>query len=192
MADYESHQHVPFAPRSRFFSFLARDWPYVLMLALALAGVARTSVGVTGMESYWMVVAPVYALICVAVHWRDIKGPEPHWRLIRTQAFHWIAVMLAMSLVFIGSVRQMMNSDATALTALAMLALGTFTAGVHAEAWRICVVGIVLGLAVPAIAWLETSTVIILMVLVALVALAVIVFLHTPIGTRKGAGPASP
>jgi hypothetical protein len=78
------------------------------------------------------------------------------------------------------SVKQMMNSDAAALTVLAVLSLGTFTAGIHANAWRICMVGAVLGLAVPAIAWLETSTVFILLVLVVLVTLAVLIFLHSP------------
>jgi hypothetical protein len=100
--------------------------------------------------------------------------------------------MFAMYLVFMTSVEKMMNSDANALTVLVALALGTFTAGIHAEAWRICVVGIVLGLAIPAIAWLETSTLLILLVLVVLVTLAVLMFSHNPAILKKGAGATSP
>jgi hypothetical protein len=166
-----------------------RDWPYLLMLALALAGVARTSIGQSGMTSYWVALAPVFGIICVAVHWRDIEGPVAHWQLVRSQALHWAAVMFAMYLVFMTSVKQMMNSDAAGLTVLAVLSLGTFTAGIHANAWRICMVGAVLGLAVPPIAWLETSTVFILLVLVVLVTLAVLIFLHSPVSLTKGAGP---
>ena len=47
---------------------------------------------------------------------------------------------------------------------------GTFTAGVHIAAWRICVVGIVLALGVPAIAWLEQSTLLLLLIAVVVVA----------------------
>src|SRR4029453_5322960 len=142
-----------------------RDWPYLLMLTLALAGVARTSIGQSGMTSYWVGLAPVFGIICVAVHWRDIGGPVQHRKLLGSQALHWAAAMFAMYLVFMTSVKQMMNSDAAGLTVLAVLSLGTFTAGIHANAWRICMVGAVLGLAVPPIAWLETSTVFILLVL---------------------------
>jgi hypothetical protein len=191
----DSHQSGGFkleAPRSKFRSFLMRDWPYLLMLALALAGVARTSIGPSSMASYWVVLAPVYGIICVAVQWRDIDGPQARWQLIRTQALHWTAVMFAMYLVFTTSVNRIMNADADALTVLAVLALGTFTAGIHAKAWRICVVGAVLGLAIPAIAWLETSTVLILLVLVVLVTLAVWIFLHNPAALKRGAGQAPP
>ena len=192
MADHESYEYEVKAPRSKFRSFLMRDWPYLLMLALALAGVARTSAGPSGMSAYWVALAPVFGIICVAVHWRDIEGPQAHWLLVRTQALHWTAVMFAMYLVFVTSVTKIMNSDAEALTVLAILALGTFTAGIHAVAWRICVMGAVLGLAIPAIAWLETSTVLILLVLVVLVTLAVLIFLHNPASLKKRAGRTAP
>jgi hypothetical protein len=192
MADHESDEYEVKVSRSKFRSFLMRDWPYMLMLALALAGVARTSAGALGMSYYWVALAPVFGVICVAVRWRDIEGPQAHWQLVRTQALHWTAVMLAMYLVFVTSVTKIMNSDAEALTVQAILALGTFTAGIHAAAWRICVMGAVLGLGIPAIAWLETTTVLILLVLVVLVTLAALIFLHSPASLKKGAGPTAP
>lgn len=69
-----------------------------------------------------------------------------------------------------------MNADATALMVLALLALGTFTAGIQTDCWRISLVGIVLGLAVPAAAWLEQSTLLLLLGAVALGALAILLF----------------
>jgi hypothetical protein len=51
----------------------------------------------------------------------------------------------------------MMNADATSLAILTLLALGTFTAGVHILAWQICLVGVVMAAGVPASAWLERS-----------------------------------
>jgi hypothetical protein len=192
MTSHETTSHRPEFSRSRFRSFLMRDWPYLFMLVLALAGVARTSVDPSAMTTYWVTLAPVFGIICVAVDWRDVEGPEAHWHLVRTQALHWTAVMFTMYLVFMTSVNRIMNSDADALTVLAVLVLGTVTAGIHAEAWRISVVGAVLGLAIPAIAWLETSTVLILLVLVVLITAAVLVFLHNPASLKKRTGSGSP
>jgi hypothetical protein len=50
-----------------------------------------------------------------------------------------------------------MNADATGLAILMLLALGTFTAGIHILAWQICLVGVVMALGVPGIAWMERS-----------------------------------
>jgi hypothetical protein len=56
---------------------------------------------------------------------------------------------------------------------LDVLALGTFTAGIHILAWRLCLVGIVLGLGVPSIAWFEERT--LLVFLLAFIAAAAVV-----------------
>jgi hypothetical protein len=185
MADRELDEFEVKASRYKLRSFLMRDWPYMLMLALALGGVARTSAGASGMSYYWVALAPVFGIICVAVHWRDLEGPQAHWQLVRTQALHWTAVMFAMYLVFVTSVTKIMNSDAEALAVLAILALGTFTAGIHAKAWRICVMGAVLALPIPAIAWLETSTLLILLVLLVLLIVAAFILLHNPAGRKS-------
>jgi hypothetical protein len=92
-------------------------------------------------------------------------------RLIWTQVLHWGAVLLAMRLMFVADVNRMMNADASALAALTVLALGTFTAGVHIAAWRICLVGIVLAAGVPAIAWLEQSALLLLLIAIVVIAL---------------------
>jgi hypothetical protein len=83
----------------------------------------------------------------------------------------------------VADVSRMMNADASALAALTVLALGTFTAGIHIASWRICLVGVVLALGVPAIAWLEQSALLLLLVAVVLVALIAPFFLH---GKRAG------
>ncbi len=155
---------------------LLREWPYFAMLILTLFGVAYTSVARQSMTTYWIVLVPCFGAICIAAHWSEVEGRDEHWRLIRTQALHWLAVILAMKLVFIADVRQIMNSDASALMALTVLALGAFTAEVHVSSWRICLVGTVLGLGVPAIAWLEESTLLLLLGGIVLVALAALFF----------------
>jgi hypothetical protein len=168
----------PRASRFRLRAFLIRDWPYFAMLALALFGVAYTSIVRQAMTTYWIVLAPFFAIVCVITRWREVEGKELHWHLIQTQALHWVAVFVAMYIVFLAGVKQMMNSDASALMLLTLLALGTFTAGVHVAAWRICLVGVVLALAVPAIAWLEQATLLLLLIATVLVAIVVLYFMH--------------
>jgi hypothetical protein len=179
MVDYESEDDRPKVSRFRLRSFFIRDWPYILMLVLAIFGVAYGSVAPQAMTNYWTILGPVFAIICVATQWRDVEGPEAHWHLIWTQALHWIAVILAMYLVLMVNVKQMMNADASALVILTLLALGTCTAGIrHAAGWRVCLVGVVLGLGVPAIAWLERSTLLLLLIATALLSIAVLFVMH--------------
>src|SRR5262249_48203683 len=121
-------------------AFLVREWPYLLVLILAIFGVAYTSFSKTPITTYWIVLAPVIGLICVITRWRGAVNREQRRHLIWTQALHWGAVLVAMHLMFVADVSRMMNADASALATLTVLALGTFTAGVHIAAWRMCVV----------------------------------------------------
>ncbi|HET6377150.1 MAG TPA: hypothetical protein VFG05_02400 [Methylocella sp.] len=189
MVEFESDELRPGKPRSKVVTFLIYDWPYLLMLALAILGVAYTSVSNTGIRTYWMALGPLFGIITVAVHWRDAKGVNEHWQLVRTQALHWAAVMFAMYLVLLSDVHRMLGADGSALAVLTVLALGTFTAGIHAEAWRITLVGLVLGLAVPALAWLQRSTLLVLLVVIVLVAFAILIFLHSPVRENAGRAP---
>lgn len=183
MNDFASEDLAPRTSRAGLRSFLFRQWPYFAMLALALFGVAYTSMTRQGMTTYWIALAPIFGLISVAAGWRDAESVDGRWRLIRTQALHWGAVLAAMYLVFIGDVKQMMSTDVSALIVLTVLALGCFTAGVHTGAWRLSLVGVILGLGVPAIAWLEESTLLLLLIAIVLVAIAALVFSRD----RKGA-----
>lgn len=171
-ADTRSEKHLSLR------RIAARDWPYVLMLVLAIFGAAYTNFARQAMTGYWIVLAPVFGLICVAARWRQLESRRSQVKLIVTQALHWAAVVFAMYLVFVADVKQMMSDFASSLMVLTVLALGTFTAGIHVGAWRICLIGIVLGLSVPAIAWFEERTLLILLLtLVLFAAIAVFVVL---------------
>lgn len=173
MTGWQSEDSQPAAPRFTARTFLAREWPYLSLLGLALFGVAYTSFAQTPVRGYWLALGPFIGLICVIAGWRDASSGEKRFHLVWTQILHWCAVLLAIELMLVADVARMMNADAKALSALTVLALGTFTAGLHTGAWRVCLVGVVLGLGVPAIAWLEQSALLILLVVVALAAIIV-------------------
>jgi len=184
MVDDEWDDDPP-ASRLSLRSFLIRDWPYIAMLILGVFGVALTSYARPAVSTFWIILCPIYGIICVAARWREVKGREAQWQLIRQQTVHWLAVMFAIYLVFVADVKQMMNADASALMVLTLLALGTFTAGNYAGGWRVCLVGVVLAIGVPAVAWLEQSTLLLVLVGVVLISIAVLVFSHHPRGTKS-------
>jgi hypothetical protein len=162
----------PDAWRFNTRAFLLREWPYLLVLVLALFGIAYTSFSRTPMTIYWIVLAPLIGVICVVTRWKDFASRDERMRLIWTQALHWAAVVVAMHLMFVTDVARMLNTDAAALAELTLLALGTFTAGVHIASWRICLVGVIMAAGVPGIAWLEQSA--LFLVLLGLVLAAII------------------
>ncbi|WP_208855625.1 hypothetical protein [Rhodopseudomonas palustris] len=158
--------------RSSIFGFVRQEWQYLSMLVLVLFGVAYTGLSDEPIRAYWMVLTPLVGAICVAAGWGDAASRQDRVRLIWTQALHWIAVLLAMELVYVSDVTRIMTAEAGALSVLTVLALGTFTAGVHLKAWKIGLVGVLLALAVPGIAFLERSAM--FLVLILLIAAAVV------------------
>jgi hypothetical protein len=168
-------------PASQFSlsSVLIRNWPYFTMLILAVFGVALTSFARPAVTTFWLILCPLFGIICVAARWREVDGREAQWLLIRQQVIHWLAIMFAISLVFVSEVKQMMNADASALMVMTILALGTFIAGNYSSGgWRISLVGFQLALGVPAVAWLEQSTLLLVLVGGVLIGLAVVAFSH--------------
>jgi hypothetical protein len=189
MTDPGPGDSAPAETPARPRSFLRREWPYLLVLVLALFGIAFTSFSRTPLWLYWVALAPLIGVICIVARWRDLPDRDQRLRLVWTQALHWIAVLLAMQLMSVADVARMMNADASALAVLTLLALGTFTAGVHTAQWRICLVGLILGIGVPGIAWLEQSALLLLLVALVVIAIAAPLFWRGRQGSRSNAEP---
>lgn len=161
-------------------SAAARAWwrdelPYLAMLLLAVAGVAYTSIAPHASAGIWALLPVAFAAICIAAGWKRLAGRPQRWRLIWTQALHWGALLLCMQLLFIPRVQEMLNTDAVGLALLALLAFGTFLAGVHAASWRICAAAVVMAVAVPLIAVVEQSALLLLPLELLLVAAVIAV-----------------
>jgi hypothetical protein len=157
-------------------AFFLHLWPYLAMLAFAVFGVAYTSVSRQAMTIYWMILVPVFGLVCIWIVWRGSSERE-RWRAVASQALHWGAVMLAMYLAFVADMEKAMSAEASALVVLVVLALGTFTAGVHLRSWPISIVGTVLALGVPIFAWLEERTLLFALGGIAMIAFVVLIAL---------------
>ncbi|HEY8033107.1 MAG TPA: hypothetical protein VIF02_12190 [Methylocella sp.] len=157
--------HVAHSPVAKFWF---KELPYLVVLALTILGVAYTSVSHQPLIGYWEFLAIATGLVCITTGWLHIHDPKPRFRMVWTQALHWLAFLVAMNIVLFPDVQAMLNAPATGLTLLMLLALGTFVAGVHVS-WHICALGIAMALFVPAIAWLTESSLFLVLGAVALI-----------------------
>jgi hypothetical protein len=159
-------------------SFWIRELPFSLVLILTLLGVAYTSFLKQPIMGYWELLAPVIGLVCVGSGWSSANDKNARLKLIFTQALHWAAFLLVMSMILLPNVQRILNASATGLAVLMLLALGTFTAGVHVLSWQVCLLGIIMALCVPAAAWIEASALIIVLISVAALAIGVVLWWH--------------
>jgi hypothetical protein len=139
-------------PGNPALRWLLHDLPYITMMVLALTGVILRLP-----FNYWVVLIPVFGVISTAEGWRRTSSRDARLGLVCQMALTWCALLLAIFLLFNGSVKGVLNANATSLTMLTLLALGVFTAGVQAKEWRISAVGTLLFLAVPGLGWLDQS-----------------------------------
>jgi hypothetical protein len=148
-----------------FRTFL-KQLPYIVMLGLALVGVGIVSFTGRALDVYWFILAPAYGVMCVVAGWPRVQGREERFRLIWKQVLHWATFLVAMLVVTSSEVRGVENNNSMGLNLMTILASGTFVAGVHAEAWQVCVVGALLALAVPGVAWIEQSALLVVLLTV--------------------------
>jgi hypothetical protein len=157
-------------------SFWIRELPFSLVLILTLLGVAYSSFLKQPIMGYWELLAPVIALVCIGSGWSSANDKTARLQLICTQALHWAAFLLVMSMMLLPNVQRILNASATGLAVLMLLALGTFTAGVHVLSWQVCLLGIIMAFCVPAAAWIEASALIIVLISVAALGIGVVLW----------------
>jgi hypothetical protein len=168
------------APRRGIGRWLLGESPYIAMLVLALIGVgADTPIG------YWLIIAPVFALISLASGWRHVSTVQGHVRMIGMQVLSWAAVLLAIFALYNDALLNQLNSNAISLAIITILALGTFLAGLHALSWRTCAVGVVLFVAVPVVGWVNQSALLLTIGALAIVAIGGLVWFFTDTASPK-------
>jgi hypothetical protein len=176
--------HVAHTRRTAHVSFWIRELPFTLVLILTVAGVAYMSFSKAPMVGYWEILTPIIALVCVGAGWQDAADNNGRLRLIVTQALHWLAFLLVMNLMLLGSVQRVFTAQTTALAVFILLALGTFTAGVHVLSWQVCLLGVIMALGIPAIAWIENSALLVILIVAAIAAMGAVFWWHWRQGRR--------
>jgi hypothetical protein len=159
--------------RSSAVRFLWQQLPYIVALVLAIAGVAYTNASHQPLVRYWEFLALAIGAVCIINKWPEIDSKQARWRLIWTQALHWLAVLVTMNIMLVSGVQQLLPTPATSLVLLILLALGTFLAGVSLLSLQIAFLGLAMSLAVPAISWLQQSVIFFLLGAVLLIGLGI-------------------
>ncbi len=156
-----------------FLDVLKIDLPYIIMLSMAVFGIGLVTITGEPIGFYWELLTIFYCLLCIYVGWRNAETQHERIKLVWTQVLHWAAFLAAMWLLYTDTMRALVDVNATGLNLMVLLALGTFVAGVHASAWQICVVGLILALFVPAMAIVQRSSLFILVALLGAIFVAV-------------------
>ena len=162
----------------RHVGFWVRELPFSLVLILTLIGVAYTSFSKQPITGFWELLAPLIALVCVATGWKSAPDTRARAQLIGTQVMHWLAFLVVMNLLLLPSVQRNFSAQSTGLAIFTLLALGTFTSGVHVLSWQVCLLGLVMALGIPAIAWIENSALIFVLLAGVVVGIAIVIWWH--------------
>jgi hypothetical protein len=178
MSSAETGPLVPQPNQSPHLSFWIRELPFSLMLILTIVGVAYTSFSKQPIVIYWEILAPIIALVCVAAGWQSANDNAARMRLIATQALHWVAFLVVMNMLLLSGVQRSFNASATGLAVFTLLALGTFTAGVHVLSWQVCLLGLIMALGIPAIAWIENTALIAVLIVGAVLGIGAVLWWH--------------
>ena len=151
---------------------VGRQLPFLAILALAIGGVAYTNISQRPLVGYWEFLAIAMGIVCVVTQWSELEEKQARFRLMWTQALHWLAVLVTMNIMLFSGVQQLLPTLATSLVLLMLLALGTFLAGVHLLSLQIGFLGVALALAVPAISWVKQSALFLILAVVFFAGLA--------------------
>jgi len=173
--------HIPQgAPshRWRHLNFWIWELPFGAVLILTMIGVAYTSFSKQPITGYWELLAPLIALVCVGAGWHRASDSSARLRLIATQALHWIAFLIVMNILLLSSVQRIFTAQTTALAIFTLLAFGTFTAGVQVLSWQVCLLGAIMALGIPAIAWIENSALLVVLIVAGVVAVVAVLWWH--------------
>jgi hypothetical protein len=160
--------------RTRDWASLVADVPYYAIVVLGLIGIFWTTLFRAPATTYWVVLTPIAALLCIAAGWRDSRGGRV--AMIATELGQWAAVLVAMYLLTISDVRSLVNSDAMGRMMLTLLALGVFVSNLNLRAWKLCVAGAFLAVAAPLVAWFQQAAWVLLLIGGVLIALGLLLW----------------
>ncbi len=154
-------------------STVLRNLPYVAALALAIFGVAYSNFAGHPINGYWEFLAIAIGLVCVVTAWPNAPDRQTRFKLLWTQAAHWITILVAMNLVLLPGFQQVLPVQAAGLVLLLLLGMGAFLAGIHLMSLRICFLGFAMAMSIPAMTWLKQASLLLVLGGVAIAGIAI-------------------
>lgn len=164
------------APRNA--NFWLYELPFALVLVLTVFGVAYTTFSRQPIKGYWEVLIPLIVLVCIGAGWQHASDSAARWRLVVTQALHWLAFIIVINMMLLPTVQRNFSANATGLAIFTLLSLGTFTAGVHLLSWQVCLLGLIMAFGIPVLAWVENSALFFLLIAAGVLGIAALFWWH--------------
>jgi hypothetical protein len=164
--------------KPRHTTFWLYELPFSLVLVLTIFGVAYETFSRQPIRLYWEILAPFLVLVCVGAGWHHARDNAARGRLVGSQVLHWLAFLVVINLMLLPTVQRNFSANATGLAIFTLLSLGTFTAGLQIPSWQICLLGLIMGLGIPALAWVENSALFFLLMAAGVLGIAVVLWWH--------------
>jgi hypothetical protein len=164
--------------KRRHTTFWLYELPFSLVLVLTIFGVAYETFSRQPIRQYWEILAPFLVLVCVGAGWHHAHDKAARWRLVGSQVLHWLAFLIVINLMLLPTVQRNFSANATGLAIFTLLSLGAFTAGVHIPSWQVCLLGLIMALGIPAIAWVENSALFFLLMTVGVLGIVALLWWH--------------
>jgi hypothetical protein len=137
------------------FRLSTQEWIVVALIALSIIGVGVTDFAPAASHWYWLAMVPAFGVACILIEWDGAKGRGlAPATIIRNQALVWLGLLIAVQLVYLLLHAGRLDSENTGLIILLLLSLTVFGSGIYLG-WRLCVVGVSLGLALVMATYLE-------------------------------------
>jgi hypothetical protein len=162
--------------RSRYWLSLLAEAPYFAIVMIGIVGICWTSLFRAPTATYWVIMTPVTALLCIAVGWRHLPRGRGRLDMVAIQLGQFAAVLVAMYLIHVSNVQGQVTSDALGSMMLTLLALGVFVSGLDLRDWKLCVAGGFLAVAVPLVAWFERAALFLFLIGAVLIALLLLLW----------------
>ncbi len=139
------------------------------LLILSTLGVFITVFAPTFAWHYWLLIVPIFAIMCLWLSWHVSRSHKLSGSTIWKEVIHWIALLAAVFLVSTIVSSGIINYLAGALFVLILLAFAIFIAGVHFDA-MFMLIGVLLGLMAACSAFFVKYLIVIMIPIILIVA----------------------
>jgi hypothetical protein len=167
------------------------SWREPLIITMILSGAAIGGFALTDYDPqraswYWVLILPVFAAVAVWHTWKSLRVEgKTNWPLIRRQIYPWLALLIAIKVLFFLIYAGTFSGQAPGLVALLLVALTCTLVGINVDMVFI-LVGIVLTCAVIiAVQFRKYIWLLLIALAVAFAALELIRRLTRPKGTPE-------
>jgi hypothetical protein len=149
-------------------------WIFVLMLVLAIGGVAVSQAFDSGGRLYWLGLVVVYAAIGITRSYLNAAGRSlPPWPMIRAQVLHWVGALVAINIVLWFESSGIADRAPAADSALLILALSCYLAGVHFD-WTFMLLGGILAVIAVGLGYLDQISIFLVTIPLAVLAIWIV------------------